>query len=147
MKKARWIFLILFAASVAAAVAYGVISLREAAQLESSKGEKEEQLQAVHSKLETANTKFRGLIESTGDIPDSLRVSESGNVIRQQKEYRKQIFHLEGKDRDLNRLVRKDERAISVINDRLKRRMYIFGTAALAFLIAALIAGRASIRS
>jgi hypothetical protein len=147
MKKARWILLILFAASVAAAAAYGVISLREAARLESSKGEKEEQLQAVHTKLETANTKYRGLIESTSDIPDSLRLSESGNLIRQQKEYRKQIFNLEGKDRELNRLVRKDERAISAINDRLKRRMYIFGTAALVFLVAALIAGRASIRS
>ncbi len=147
MKKARWIFILLFAASVAAAAVYGVISLREAAQLGSSKGEKEEQLNIIRTKLGTVNMKYRGLLESSGSIPDSLRIFESGNLIRQQKEYRKQIFHLEREDRELNRLVRKDERAISAIHDRLKRSMYGFGAAALVFLVTALIARRASIRS
>jgi predicted nucleic acid-binding Zn-ribbon protein len=147
MKKGRWIFILLFAASVAAAAVYGVISLREAAQLESSKGEKEDRLHVVHTKLETVNMKYRGLQKSVEDIPDSLRVYEAGNIARLQKEYHKQIFHLEQEDRELNRLVRKDHRAISAIHDRIKRRMYGFGVVTLVFLVAALIAGRASIRS
>jgi hypothetical protein len=147
MKTLRWIFLFLFVLTVVYA---GFVFARELPgikQVSISKQEKEAELQTTNKKIGEVNLQYRGFLESGGAIPDSLKIQETGNTMRVQKEYHKKIFILENRERELDRLIRKDERQLAKIYAGLKSRLYITGGLALLFLAGAIITSRAAIRS
>jgi flagellar biosynthesis/type III secretory pathway M-ring protein FliF/YscJ len=147
MKLVRWIFILLVFVGVAFGIFDVVRQMPKLNELNTSKQEKETELAEVKEKLAETNLKYRGFLESSGTIPDDLKKAEAGRTMKMQKEYHKQIYHLERRERELKRLIRKDERRAAEIHSSLKPRLIIAGGLAVLFLAGAIITGRAAIRS
>jgi hypothetical protein len=147
MKMFRGIFFLLFVLTVAYTgfvIARGFPGIK---QVSASKQAKEAELQGVNESLGKLNLQYRGFLESGGAIPDSLKIQETGNTMRIQQEYHKNIFKLENEVRELERLIRKDDRNLAEIYSGLKTRIYVTGALAILFLAGAIITSRKAIRS
>jgi hypothetical protein len=147
MKATSLIFWLLLAASV---VAYGVLSIGdvgEARRLAASREKKQQDLKVIREETMELGLKYRGYQKGLSDIPDSLRAPLAGITKKKGDEYHKRLFKLEREIRETERLIRKDDRAIDEVYSSLKRRLILFGGAAVVFLAGALITRRAAIRS
>ncbi len=147
MKMLRGIFFLLF---VLAVVYTGFVIAREFPEIKRvsmAKQAREAVLLETNETLGETNMRYRGFLESGSAIPDSLRIQETGNTMRVQKEYHKKIFKLEAEVRELGRLIRKDDRKLAEIYSGLKTRSYVTGALALLFLAGAIITSRMAIRS
>ena len=147
MKTLRWIFFLLFVLTIVYAGFIFARELPEINRISKVKQEKETRQLALNKSIGEVNLKYRGFLESGSAIPDSLRNSETGNRMRIQKEYNKKLYKMENEERELKRLIRKDDRKLSKIYSGLKFRFYAAGGLALLFLAGAIITSRAAIRS
>ena len=147
MKTLRWIFLLLFVLTVVYAGFIFARELPEINRISRAKQEKETNQLALNKTIGEVNLKYRGFLESGSAVPESLKTSETGNMMRIQKEYQKQLYKMENEERELKRLIRKDDRKLSKIYSGLKSRFYVAGGLVLLFLAGAIITSRAVIRS
>jgi hypothetical protein len=143
MKALRSILLVLFAAS---AVAGGVFAVKESLELRrlgASALVKERRVQELGEQITEVNFKYRGLMDSMSNVPDSLKTDLTGSYMKKTREYRKRLFLMERNKRETERLLRKDRRALAEVRARLLRWLLVFGGAAVVCLAASLLAGRA----
>jgi hypothetical protein len=147
MKTLSLILWVLLAASVVVGGVFCTQDLREVRSLSESRAGTREKLRVVRENVTETGIKYRGYLDSLSEIPDSLRMKEAGSIVKRGETYRKQLYQLERDTRELERLNRKKDVAIDAVYSSLKRRLLLFGGAAVVFLAGALMTRRTAIRS
>jgi len=139
---------ILFIILIAVVVAAGVIAWsgwRELRVANAAVEEYEQQLEEIQEKLTEVNFKYRGITESMENVPDSLRMTVTGEYRHKQQSYQKILLGYEDRQREAERLKRKHERRVDEIRKRLNLRLLLTGGAAVA--LAGVLFMRRTIRS
>jgi len=145
MKALNVTLVILLIAAIVAGVVLGIIGSRalEVAQSELEKSERE--LAKVREDLRDANFKYRGVMESRNNIPDSLRTTVTGQWLTQSRNYAKRIRGLEAEEREAQRQKVKRERVVADVRKTLIQRLLLIGGAAV--VLAAVLVARRTIGS
>ena len=141
MKPLNVILLILLLAAIVAGAVFGLNGSRALKAAQSELGESERELAKVREELRDANFKYRGVLESRHNIPDSLRNTTTGQWLTHSRNYAKRIRGLEAEEKEANRQKRKRERAVAEARKALVQRLILTGGAAVV-LAGALVARR-----
>jgi hypothetical protein len=147
MRLLRWIFLVFFVLGLVYAGVELSRVMPRASELTSAREARVAELESLKEKLGETNIKYRGFLESTSTIPDSLRAAEAGRSMKIQKEFHKKIYKMEMEERELKRLIRKDERALAELYGGMRSRLLVSGGLTVLFLVGAIMAGRAANRT
>jgi hypothetical protein len=147
MKTLKRILLFLLVAFVVAIVLVVAIDVPEMNRLRGVEADSDQAIKDKIAEIGEVNLKYRGFNESLASIPDSLRASQSGIMIKKGEAYRKQIFVLEREKRELERAARKNAKKLDAATTRVKQRLTVLGSAAIVLLLSTLVISRRSIRS
>jgi hypothetical protein len=89
--------------------------------------EYEQKLEEIREKLSETNIKYRGLTESLSDIPAEQKKEMTGEYMRKERTYRKQLLAYEDQERDAARLLRKRERQLKEVRNTVRNRLLVSG--------------------
>jgi hypothetical protein len=144
MNSLNKVLLILLIAAVAAAGAIAWSGSRELRVANAAVEEYEQQLEEIQEKLTEVSFKNRGITESMENVPDSLRMTVTGEYRRKQQSYQKILIGYENQHREATRLKKKREREADAIRKRLNLRLLLAGGAAV--VLAGVLFARRTIR-
>jgi hypothetical protein len=130
MNSLNKVLLILLIAAAAAAGAIAWSGSRELRVANAAVEDVEQQLEEIKKKLTEASFKYRGIAESMENVPDSLRMTVTGEYRRKQQSYQKIVIGYEHEQREAERIKRKREREADAVRKRLYLRLLLAGGAA-----------------
>ena len=139
------VLLILLIAALAAAGAFAWSGSRELGEANAKVAQYDRESEEIQEKLAEVNFKYRGIIESMENVPDSLRATVTGEYSRRMQTYQKKVIGYESEQREANRLKKKHERKADAVRKRLTLRLLMSGGAAA--LLAGVLFARRTIRS
>ncbi|MGD8415170.1 MAG: hypothetical protein PVF33_13105 [Candidatus Latescibacterota bacterium] len=93
--------------------------------------EYERELKDVREKLSETNIKYRGLTDSLKDIPTEQKKEMTGEYLRKERTYRKQLLGYEERERDTTRQLKKRERQLEAVRKAVRNRLVLSGGVAL----------------
>lgn len=134
LKIARVVALALFVATAVLAAVTTALDMNSAKPIKAAIDEHQSDSDQILSELQATNLKYRGYQESMANIPDSTRMAQSGLLMKQSKEFSKQIRRLEYDHWEATRLLRKYQRSKEAVDARIKRRLLVLGGVGLFFL-------------
>jgi len=97
-------------------------------------------------KAEALDVRKRILMEGMSEVPDTLRMELAGEYQRRAESFRKQLYGLEGKSRETERIFGKRKRAQAAARENLNRKLKVLGGAAI-LLLAGIVWRARAIRS
>jgi hypothetical protein len=139
------ILLILLIATIAATGVVAWTGSRDLRDAKAAVAEYEGQLVEIREKLADTNMKYRGISGSLSTVPDSLKKSVTGEYMRTQAKYRKQLIGYESEEREALRMKRKRERRLAEVQKQVNLRLLLTGGTAV--VLAGALIVRRSIRS
>jgi hypothetical protein len=121
------ILIVLLVAAIVTGVAFGIVGSRELGVAQSALEETEREVETIREELTETKLKYRGVVESRHNIPDSLRNTSTGQWLTHSREYAKRIRGLKAEVKEAERQNRKRERALADVRRRLTQRLLMSG--------------------
>jgi hypothetical protein len=146
MKIFTGILLVILALAAIVAAGISFRAWNELGEAEAAFHEQKTEAMDVRKRIGEVNLKYRALMDGMSEVPDTLRMELAGEYQRRAESFRKQLYGLEGKSRETERIFRKRKHAQAAARENLNRKLKVLGGAAI-LLLAGIVWRARAIRS